>query len=1106
MDSCVEIGVKLQNWRCAVLVWGAAALVATVGGRTINADEAQHDTSHFSPISAAIAKLTPAGELELVVLDPTEPFPAKTPAGLLVWKPLTGRERWAVLKAGGVWPNDSKGEVNAALNGNVRGGDARALGGMPSAGALMATIQLAPLDVTTLIRGAAFVTPQDGTEVLASRPTIRRATEKGKLPARTAVILRGNTDEVVIRIPFRDGQSQIALSEWIEWPATLKDGLPPGRYTLRFEQSLEMNRFTVLDAKQRQRYWSPVDSMFELVGDKRDPMSMQFAVEHLLSFRTDDDRPRFLGDALDLLESLPSENLIPTLQQHRSSLRDWLDKLATDPGYQKGRVATSALGTDTGIEPIDSARRLIADGQWGDALQALDRIADKVDDDSARRWRGLKMLYRGVILAEATAGRADEATQQFQQALLLFADLRDTPQGQADLLRAHNNFANFRLLLAQNSLGNHAFQMAAGVDQPMYTCMFDLIEAKRQYSEAAKIADQLRDRNSANAIQVNLARTSALTADLIRTLDVTGTSPSREFIEGERAASAEAVRIAASLTKGDDASVESLTLAAAWELQAQQAYRQGDLKVASDQAQEARQAFVRRGDLAGVETVERLLGLIAMGRENSAAALKHFSIAQHLAELQRSRFPLDQTGQGRAGYFARHSFVYEKLVELHLAEGHPLEALRFAELAKARAVQDFLMALGIAEDEPIEPRDLDELLADWPADVAAVEYYLGAEQGWGFVIQSGKVRAFPLVDAQGKPVATRQLVADVRQFLKGDEYGIDDQLKKMMRRWKRGYDQSWQDRLFEFRLTLLPDDVLQDLRTTTRVLIVPQHILHYFPFAALVTERDSLPRALFEMKKPKFVVDEPFSLTCAPSLTTWDLIRRRTHGPLNQVRAVGLVQASKGEPLPGVAEDLKNLRAVYGDRVKKVLEGSEATERQAKNLLADPGLLMFASHGLNVPDHPADSYLLLLGDNTPPADEILSFDKNDGELTAREIFARRVNARLIVMSACYSGLGDGSPLPGDDLFGLQRAFLHAGARSVLSGLWDVNDDTAPELVRQFHEQVLAGKSPSQALAEAQREFLDKRRSSNKALAKDKFYDELYLHPYFWSVFCVTGAE
>ena len=207
-------------------------------------------------------------------------------------------------------------------------------------------------------------------------------------------------------------------------------------------------------------------------------------------------------------------------------------------------------------------------------------------------------------------------------------------------------------------------------------------------------------------------------------------------------------------------SSQRLTRAAAWELLAQLSFRQSDFKAASEQARKSLDLFLLVGDLSGVETIERLLGLVALGQSDQSAALKHFSMAWHLAELQRSRFPQDQTGQSRAGYFARHSFVYEKLVELHLAKGQPQEALRFAEMAKARAAQDLLSSLGIAEqEEPVEPRELTELLADWPADVAAVEFFLGAEHSRGFVIREGKVRAFPLVESQGQPIVTRQLVA-----------------------------------------------------------------------------------------------------------------------------------------------------------------------------------------------------------------------------------------------------------------------------------------------------------------------------------------------------------
>ncbi len=1102
--SCME-GIQMNwTWRRGGLSFDLLAVCAALCVcPLLFADEVPAGASQFSRQMAVLVQLNSQGELVLSVLSSTNPLPATTPSALLIWKPNTGPERWTVMKAGGIWPDDTDVEGTLDLIANSRSSESQRGNSFSSSVSLAATIQLEPLDGTTLIRGAAFITPQNGAEILSSRPTIRRSDEKGKLPDRIATISRANADEVLLRIRFPLGQSQVALSGWTEWPEALKDGLPSGQYILRMDQGLEQNRFTILDAEQRRQHWSPIDSMIALTGDKNSPLAVQYGIEHLLSFRTDSDQPAFLGDALDFVEAANSDTLTPPLKRHRERLKQWLELLAKDPGYQQGQIATPTLGTDTGIEAIDSARQLIAAGQWTDAMQALDQIPDGEEDDSNPRRLVLKRLYRGVVFAEAGTGTSDEAITQFSLAIESLTTLPDSEQKQSDLLRAHNNVANFRLLLAQNSLGNHAFQMAAGVDQPILNCLLNLIDARQHYAEAADAAVQLHDKNAVHAIRVNQARTSAVLADMIHTLDVTqpDSDQSRSFLLGEQAATVESSGLASSVTQEADEAVERLTRAAAWELLAQLSFRQNDFKAASEQAQRSRDDYLQAGDLSGVETIERLLGLVAIGKADQRAAIKHFSQAWHLAELQRSRFPQDQTGQSRAGYFARHSFIYEKLVELHLAEGQPQEALRFAEMAKARAAQDLLSSLGIAEqEEPVEPRELTELLADWPADLAAVEYFLGAERSWGFLIRAGKVRAFPLLDSQGQPIVTRQLVARTRQFLSG----IEGQAQKMLRRYQsKGFDHAWQDELYDLRRVLLPDDVLAELQMTQHVVVVPQHILHYLPFAALVTKLDSTPRSKHEMVQPLFVLDEPFAITYAPSLTIWDLIRRRSYAPLDQVRVVGLSNAPGAPQLAGVEEDLKNVREVYGDSLKQVLEGSEATESRAKQLLSEPGLLMFATHGNNDPEHPIQSYLMVLADEAPETQEaksdgILSIDRNDGRLTAGEIFARRVNARVIVMSACYSGLGDRSPQPGDDLFGLQRAFLYSGARSVLSGLWDVHDGTAPGLIRRFHEILLSGKSPSQSLAQSQREFLQKNRSGGAS--------NPLTHPYFWSVFCVAGAE
>jgi len=122
----------------------------------------------------------------------------------------------------------------------------------------------------------------------------------------------------------------------------------------------------------------------------------------------------------------------------------------------------------------------------------------------------------------------------------------------------------------------------------------------------------------------------------------------------------------------------------------------------------------------------------------------------------------------------------------------------------------------------------------------------------------------------------------------------------------------------------------------------------------------------------------------------------------------------------------------------------------------------------------------------------------DGRLTAGEILQRGVAARLVIMSACYSGLADRSPLPGDDLFGLQRALLQSGSTNVVSGLWDVYDETGAQLMDDFFQQLRTGIPVPSALAASQREFLKLRRAEGS-------FDP-WIHPYFWAVYKSTGSD
>jgi CHAT domain-containing protein len=158
-----------------------------------------------------------------------------------------------------------------------------------------------------------------------------------------------------------------------------------------------------------------------------------------------------------------------------------------------------------------------------------------------------------------------------------------------------------------------------------------------------------------------------------------------------------------------------------------------------------------------------------------------------------------------------------------------------------------------------------------------------------------------------------------------------------------------------------------------------------------------------------------------------------------------------------------------------VLLRHQATETAARTLGAGFRYLHFASHGVFDPENPLDSALLLARD-----------DKNDGRLTVGELYEIRMDADLITLSACETALG--KITNGDDVVGFTRGFLYAGANSIVSSLWQVDDEATGILMDQFYRN-LGQVNKRSALRKAQITMI----AGNQN------------HPYFWSAFQLTGS-
>ena len=975
-------------------------------------------------------------------------------------------------------------------------GTSRGIGGAIADAIPTQTVQLEQLQAYVANRSptnhqtTTIFSPADGSRLLNPCLTIRRlpvtdeSTNTQSFPTVNVHVIKSG--QTLFDIKFAEGEDTIFWKDISGLPERFQEGLPAGQYELRIGDASKSTSFTVAHGSLRERIEQRFVRMESLLG-KDDPVTIQISVETL----TQDTNGPFYCDALDRIATLPKDHSTPYLE----GLYAYLTlRLTGREGVTRGdardeqeqaeeKAANENPSTDAAF-----IHKLLLNEKWTEASKRLDGLEQKLselpDSIETRELKALCHLYCGMILAETGMAKWQDGYNEFMWAIQELDAIAATGAKEEQAIavsqfRAANNFGNYLLRLTQDRLNNHALAIATGDGAALTDALSSWGHALDAYRAALDIAEKhLTDQPELAATsKVNSARLYALLGDIIRTVDQGSAA-----VEIEKGAFAIAEKMAQDVIMMDLPNEERLT-GSAHHLLADIAFRSGDQAVCRSEAEAARVCYVRTGTISGVEAVERLLGMAETA--DRPTALKHLSISNALSEVLREQIPSDGVGLSRAGFFARRAYVNERMIELLLEEGKPVEALTVLEAAKGRSLQDIFAGAGIHDnsEEISEMRSIQDILTDWPKEIAALEYFIGSENCWGFLIIDGTVEIFPLLD-NDKPISSRELVATVQQYLSDSEL----QAKKMSMRIRsgEGFGREWESVLYRLRTCLLPDMVLDKLRKSQskNVLIVPQHILHYLPFAALVVEQDKNddPKV---MPMPKFVLDEPFDVFQAPSLVVWDSLQQRENRPLNSFSVIGISEFSLAKPLSGTKKDVENINNAFGrEQVQTIVEDA-ATKEAMQMILEQRGLLLVGTHGMNSPQSPLQGFLLLR-----------SGDGNDDTITAEEIFETTVGTDLVVLSACYSGLAEQSPLPGDDLFGIQRALLHGGARAVIAGMWDVYDTTGPMIVDGLLKHLADGESVSAALAGAQRDFMKQQRA--------KGVTNPFTHPYFWSVYTLTG--
>jgi len=442
----------------------------------------------------------------------------------------------------------------------------------------------------------------------------------------------------------------------------------------------------------------------------------------------------------------------------------------------------------------------------------------------------------------------------------------------------------------------------------------------------------------------------------------------------------------------------------------------------------------------------QMLDLLARGRVVVAGASTELAdqeqdVRRRITELtgQLDVTEVDETGsRGRALSGDERGAALEALAQSQQAYGELLIRVRERHPAYAAMVRS-------------EAASLADVMAALTPDDVLLEYLVGDSTVLLFVVTRDSATT---VDLNVSHDALAALVDFARATLSGPKQGAE------RRAWRAPMQRL-------YRHLIMPAEERGLLAGKRRLLIAPHSELHYLPFAALA--RSDAPDDLLVHR---------FTVEYIPSASVWLTLRER---PTTATPSRVLALAPRIDRLPGSRAEVTAVRRLYGDRAK-VLIGAEATERAFRTLAPSYDIVHLATFGVLNKHNPLFSFV-----------ELGSGGGEDGRLEAHEVFGLELKARLLVLSACQTGVAAGSLAdvpPGDDWVGLVRTFLFAGASNVVATLWPVEDISTAALMEQFHRRLGAQRSPGEALADAQR-----------AAARDP----RTAHPFYWAGFAlVTG--
>ena len=566
-----------------------------------------------------------------------------------------------------------------------------------------------------------------------------------------------------------------------------------------------------------------------------------------------------------------------------------------------------------------------------------------------------------------------------------------------------------------------------------------------------------------------------------------------------------------------------------------------DIAVAAGRVQEA-QGYIDQllplestGDMHPSALLQLIQGKLAAAQHQDAVAQKYYRAVQHdpdslltvrlnagyeLARLNESESNLSAAERmfkttlttyesARAAlkneemqlpFGANAAQIYDGYIHLLIREGKSDAALAAADQSRARTLE---VKVGADSSKKTTPQPFAPRAIAAKTNSTLLFYWLGQQQSYLWAITPAKVSLFTL-PAQREIAAHvesyRKFILDVRDALataNPDGQWLYQQLvapaHKVLQPGKP--------------VILLADGALHQLNFETLLVpgpageiksvcsgcmeannVIPASLRSLAP-THLRGRAEAAPR-LLPIDTPQtapasalhYLIDD-YSLRSAPSLAMLAAFRPHPEAT-GKVLVIGNpVSPSADYPtLPLFGFEMNKVESHFGPSAVAAFAGPKATP--AAYVASNPAqyaYIHFVSHAIANRTDPLDSAIIL---SNPGSDE------NAYKLYAREIIQHPIDARLVTISACY-GSGTRS-YAGEGLVGLSWAFLRAGAQRVIGALWEVSDESTPQLMDTLYKDIQDGDTPAAALREAKLGLLH---SSGR-----------FRLPFYWAPFQIYSRE